>query len=353
MNDVSKKELAHKMYSNRRIKFAGVGLIFALLSGATCAMYTIAGGELGALPEMNLGSAATVVIIAGLVGAVLQDLFAGIWTLVFNLPRGRSLKEYVRHAKTRKLAFMLSMAGVLGGPIGLGALLIGTNLCGPTYALIVSSTSAVVAAIVGRLLYKERLGVRVIIGMAVAIIGVIVAGWTPPEGDYPYFVLGLIISAMSAVGWGVEGAVAAYAADMTDSNIAVGLFRTFIAGGIGLVIFVPILGFATKNGLIGWEMVAGVVTNPKGILLLLLIGFLASISYLTAYWGFAKAGAVRALVLINTYAIWSIIVGLILSATGLISYSITTLAIVGALINFVGITLVAGNPKDLVKLRDV
>ncbi len=353
MENNSRQELAKVKYSSRRIKFAAFGLMWALLSGATCAMYTIAGGELGALPEMNLSTAATVAMIAGLVAAGLQDIFVGFWTLVFNLPRGRSLKEYLRHIKTKKLAFMLSIAGVCGGPIGLGALLIGTNLCGPTYALIVSSTSTIVAAIVGRILYKERLGLRVVIGMIIAIVGVVIAGYAPPEGDYPYFVLGLAISALSAVGWGLEGAVAAYAADMTDSNIAVGFFRSFVAGGICLLIFVPILGLCTSNGLIGWEMVKGVVLNPTGFTLLIIIGLLASLSYLTAYWGFAKAGAVRALVLINTYAIWSIIVGMILSAFGVISYSITNLAIVGAIIDFIGITLVAGNPKELIRLRDV
>lgn len=353
MENLARKDLAHQKYSNRKIRFAFQGLIYALLSGATCALYSIVGGELSAHPALAVGTTAAVVMIASLVVAGLQDFFVGVWTLAFNLPRGRSLKEYIRHIKTRKLAFMLSMAGLFGGPIGLGALMIGINLAGPTYALIVSSTSPIVAAILGRALYKEKLGLRVVAGMIIALIGVSIAGWAPPEGQYPYFVLGLFISAISSIGWGLEGAAATYASDMTDPNLAVGIFRSFFAGLICLVIFVPIFGLASANGLIGWEMVGNVLTDPRGIFLVLLIGLLAAFSYLTAYWAFSKAGAVRSLVLINTFAIWSIIFGLILRQFGVIEYSITTLAIVGAFIDFVGITLVAGNPKDLLKLRDV
>ena len=109
----------------------------------------------------------------------------------------------------------------------MAASLIGVIYCGVTPALVVCSTSPIVGAIVARILYKEKLGVRVIIGMCIAISGIVIIGWVTPTGNYPHFMLGIGISALASIGWGVEGALASYAADMTDSSTAVGFFRIY------------------------------------------------------------------------------------------------------------------------------
>lgn len=345
--------LAISIYTKRKQKFVIQGLFFALIGGITAGIYGNLTPIINEDPAVVAQTTIGIVIILSFVTQGLYDFFAGLWMLVHNAATGRTLREYIRHIKSGKMAGLLLLAAIFGGPVALSASMIGVNLCGVTPALIVSSLSPVVSAIMGRLLYKEKLGARVVAGIVIAVVGIIVVGWSKPEGDYPYFILGLVIAFLAAVGWGLESAVATYAADMTDPNTAVGFFRTLVSGAFGLLIMIPIFGFCTGEGLIGWTMAVSVIASPKLLLVVLIAGLVCAISYCTTYVAFSKAGGTRSLVLVNTYAIWSIVVGLILAALGISSYSITPMVVIGAIIDFVGIALVIGNPKEFVNLRTV
>lgn len=353
LNMMNNSNLAMFKYSKRRQKFAVQGLWLALISGITAGIYGNLTPIISEDPTLAFGTTIGVVMAMSFVTQGLYDFIAGIWMLIYNFGTGRSIKEYFRLARSGRMAGLLLLAAVFGGPVALGASMIGVNLCGVTPALIVSSLSPVISAIMGRIMYKERLGMRVVIGITIAIIGIIIVGWSKPEGDYPYFMFGLLISFIAAIGWGLEGAVATYAADMTDPNTAVGLFRTLLSGVVGIVIMIPIFGICTREGLIGWDMVSSVLTSPKLLVVVIIAGLMCAISYCTTYVAFSKTGGTRSLVLINTYAIWSIVVGLMMAAFGISNYSVSGIVVIGAIVDFIGIALVIGNPKDLVKLRTV
>lgn len=345
--------LAMEKYNKRKVRFAVTGLWFALISGITAGVYQNITPIVSADPAINIGTSVGIVMIISLVTQCLYDSAAGLWMILWNVFTGRGIREYFRLLKAGKMSWLLLLAAIFGGPVALSCSMIGINMCGVTPALVVSSTSPVIAAIMGKLLYKEKLGARVIIGICIAVIGVIMVGWSNPEGEYPYFFLGLVISFVAAIGWGLESAVATYAADMTDPNTAVGLFRTICSGLFTFIIIIPVFGICLHQGLVGWSMIVGAVSHPGTLLAVLIAGSMCAISYCTTYVAFSRAGATRSLVLVNTYGIWSIVIGLILAALGLSDYSITMLVVIGTIVNFIGIALVIGNPKDMIKLRTV
>lgn len=343
-----------ELYKAKKIRFAVQGLWIALLSGT---MYGFEGNVMTIInshPGVAVGSTVVIAVVMSTVVCGMQDISKAIWMVVVNLVTGRTLKEYIRALKCKKISMFLIIASLLGGPLATVAYLIGLNLCGVTYALVISSLSPIISAIVGRILYKEKISIRAGIGIAIAITGIIIIGYTPPEaGDYPYFFLGLMISFIAAIGWGLEGAFATYAADMTDPYIIVGFFRTLISGAFSIIILVPVIGMATSTGTLGFEIIGNVLSTPILLGLFIFVGLSGCLVNLTTYIGFSRVGAARGLVLVNSYAIWSIVFGLIFAALGFTAYSISTMVIVGAVIEFVGIVLVAGNPKEMVKLRDV
>lgn len=336
----------------RKINFAAIGFVWALVAALTWAFQGNFMGIAGGMePFAVSGYSVMMLALASIVTGGLHDLFAGIWLFFMNIGTGRSLRETGRLIST-KIGTMNLLAAFFGGPMATGCYLVGVNLCGVTYAAAIGGTSPIIGAFVGRILFKERMNVRVWIGVVIAVLGVLIVSYSPPSGDYPYFVIGLLFSIFASIGWGLEGVCATYAADMTDSSTACGIYRTFGSALMTFAILVPLFGVLAGDVGAGFKIAVQSFADVTPVVWIAVAAIAGGLSYVAIYNAFPRTGVARSLTVNVTYTLWSIPVGFLFAAVGLSHYDIAGRAIIGCIIIFVGVALVIGNPKELVKLRD-
>ena len=245
------------------------------------------------------------------------------------------------------------LAAFFGGTIAAGGNLIGINMCGPTYTLAIAGTSPIVGSILGRIVFKERIRPLAWVGIVIAVAGVITVSYAPPEGDqYPYFAIGLLGAVASSIGCGLEAVCVTYAADMTDSSTACGIYRTFGSSILTLVFLLPAFGILAGDVTTGFRMIGEAFSLGNPVLWIAIAALAGGLSYLTLYKAFPKAGIAKSMTVNVTYTLWSIPIGFAFLALGISDYAITGQAIIGCVVIFIGVVMVIGNPKDLVKLRN-
>lgn len=188
-------------------------------------------------------------------------------------------------------------------------------------------------------------------GILLVVIGSLVVGFAPPEGVYPHFYVGIIFAVISAVLWAVEGIIVTYANDIVDAYVPVGVFRSFGAGIMDLLILVPLCGAIGGVGLSGFGMIADAFAAGWPVILVAIAAIGGAFNYLAFYSAMSMTGVGRAMALDVTYGVWSILFGFAFQALGLIEYSITTMAVIGVIVIVAGTILVIANPKELLQLR--
>jgi drug/metabolite transporter (DMT)-like permease len=342
----------NQAYKQKKIRIAGMGIVLALLSAMTVSPQGNALAWANGLMDIPAEATAMVLIVLTLATLAISDFISGVWLLIYNVINGRGIKEYFRLGKT-KMAGQLMLAALFAGPMATGALMTGINLCGLTYALVIASATPILTAIVGRIVFKETLNTRMIIGIVIAVAGIITLGYAPPSGDYPHFYLGLFIAALAPIGFTLEGIIATYATDMTDPKVAVSLCRSFGSSILNLAIILPLFSALSGDITMGFSMVGDAITNPVVLAIIAFAALSGGFSYLTTYIAFNLSGPTRTLAVVNTFGVWSIPVGFIFAAFGVMEYGITGQAIIGAFVVLAGVTLVVANPKDLAQLREV
>ncbi len=341
------REIADK----QRIKFAVIGIFWAWISGVT----TVTQGCINTIISdgVNLGIASTTVITFVVAYAILgmNDILAGIMMIINNIFHGRSLKEHGRAIGT-KVGNQMILGSFFGGACATGLVMTAYNLAGLTYTAILISTSPIITSVVGRIFFKETINARMYVGIVIVVIGICLAGFSPPSGDvYPNFVLGLILAGLAPLFFTAEGMVATYATDLLDPNIGCALFRG-ISSGLMIFIVGWAIGAINGYGALIFDVMGLILSTPTLLIGLICMAIMSCFSYMGTYVAFNMTGPTRCLAVVNILPIWSIPVGLIFAALGLQDYNVTTLAIAGAFVMVVGILLVIANPKDLVNLRD-
>lgn len=346
---------ARQALLNNQLSYAKKGIAIGLISGALWGLqgvllYYVA---LVQPPFFEDGYGIWLIALGSLAGAAMHDIFAGLWLTVINIFTGR-WKEYWRTIKT-KPGKIVMLAALFGGPLGMGGYLVGINLCTPTYALAISATYPAVGAILGVLFLKERVNPRVWIGIVACTIGAFIVGYTPPEGGieaYPYFYIGIILSLLPAIGWAVEGVISGYGMDMVDPDIAIGI-REMTSGLVILILVLAVVGAVGGEGIAkGWEIFTGALTAGTPAFWVAVAALAGGLSYLCWYRAINMCGSARAFAFNVTYAAWSIPFGWLFAMITNTPFTVTSIAITGALLVTVGTILVVANPKELLKLRN-
>lgn len=248
------------------------------------------------------------------------------------------------------------MAGaLLGGPVATGSAAAATYLCGPTYSLAISGIYPLIGVLCGVIFLKEKLTLRSAMGIIIAVLGVLIMSFSPPEGEFfPYFTIGLLFAFLCAVGWGAEGVFAAYANDMLDPNISVGTFRSFGSGLLMILIIIPLVGILGGVGAgTGFHILGHAMGQGTPVLIMAIAALGGGSSMYFFYQALNSCGISRTMCINITSSIWSIPICLILEACGLMEYEITGRAIIGAIIIVAGsiIALAKTDEQDLVSLR--
>ena len=302
------------------------GLAWALLSGV---FWGADGVVLGVALTMApfIGAAA---LVAPLAAAALHDGLATGWMLAFNAATGR-LRLLPRSLATRQ-GLILCAAAVIGGPIAMSGYLFGIKYAGAAYALALSATYPAVGAVLSRAFLREHVSRRGWVGIGVTVAGAVIATYTPPAGEMPYFYLGIALAAVATLGWGVEGVLAIHAMHAVEPVVA-GTLRMATSAVIYLVVVLPLVGglpvlASALGGVTFWVVLAAAAAGAG--------------SYLTYYVANHLVGASRAMPLNSLYAVWAIVFSIVL--TGLHP---TVQLVAGVLVTFSGaILVVSGAPRS-------
>jgi len=341
------------MVMQQEVSHAKKGLWWGVISGATWGLDGVVLWyfALVALPFWNDSYPMWIAyVLAPVVGAAMHDGFAGLWLFLYNLFTGRAA-EYMRVFKT-KPGRIVVYGAMCGGPIAMSGYLIGAGMAPLTYALAITACYPAVGAILALIILKEKIVPRVWLGIILCIAGAIVITYVPPEGDFPYFYLGLAFSLLATFGWGAEGVLSTFGMDMVDPAIAIGI-RQKASFVVYMIVVVPLVGIFLGAGLFfGWG-IFGQAFGTISIVYLAIAGFLGGLSYLAWYRALNMTGVGRAMSLNITYALWSIIFLALFGLLGIMDpVSMSMTLIIGAIMITLGAVLVCANPKELVNLRN-
>lgn len=329
-----------QIVSDRDMGFAVRGLFTALIAAILWGIY-------GSLMDSALGlspfdSTAFALLAIPAASGFIEEVACSFFLFLINLKKGK-IKEYGRAIKT-KSGKLICLGGILGGSFALTGSMAAILLCGPSYALCITAMYPVLGTIFSALFLKEKTNLRLWLGVILCVGGGIVLGFTPPQGvDSKMFYLGILFAVIACVGWGAEGVISGYGTDTIDSDIGTGL--RFMASAIVYAVMLPFVG-----GINVLAKAAG--ENPISIIAIAAVALLAALSVIYWYKAFGMTGVSRAVACNGTYGLWGIIFNAILGALGIVTFHFSPNLIIGGIVSLVGLVLVVGNPKELLKLRD-
>ncbi|CCO23628.1 hypothetical protein [Maridesulfovibrio hydrothermalis] len=333
--------------------FRRKGIMIALLSGLLYGFYTAfmtLGMSKGIWTQWygeNSGlSTFAVMYLLGALGAATTDSCSAVWAITIAVIRGR-FGDFLRCIKTKPGMVMVT-AAVIGGPLASTAYVVGLQLAGSIVVPIAALCPAV-GAILGKLLFKQELNSRMMLGIAICFAASFMIGSTGIGDNVPdNLLLGLFFGFIAAVCWGIEGCVCGYGTSLIDPEIGITI-RQVTAGISNLFILVPLFGFISHVDSFG--MVVQSFTNPEAIIWFALAGLSAYLTFMYWYKGNAMCGAALGMSCNGTFSFWGpfccwIILGVMFGYEG---WAMPPIAWAAALIMIIGIFIISMNPMDLFK----
>ncbi len=191
-------------------------------------------------------AAALITALSGL--AVLMFLFLWIGVL-------EKWGEYIRTIRQGRIVRWYCLAAIFGGPCALFGTYLAIGYAGPVFAVIASLMYPVVGATLARVWYQERISGRAAIGIVVILIGGISIYAPGLLGDFSNqresVWIGYVGGLMAAFGWGVEGAIAGRALDVSDPDVGITIrFTAEVAYWFLLILPAIVIFFDTESVLI-------------------------------------------------------------------------------------------------------
>ena len=340
---------AEQAYSARKIRMATSGMKIALLMPLTAILQNIFNVSVTESVTKSLAEVVLLCIISSITLIGLADVFAGIFSFLYNLSKGKGIPEYKR-TMGLKISWMMLLAAAIAGPMATGLWMAATPFAGLTMVAVITSLGPVLTVIVSRFVLKENVSSRVYLGVIITVIGVVIAGWSEGEGGTNFW-LGVVLALMAPIGFTLEAQLSTYAGDIIDPNVGCGLYRCFGSAAVGLTAMF-LLSAGTGNLSEFGTILDIALTTPKLLLFVAIMGLLGAINYNAAYLAFNRTGPSRTLAIDSSRPVWSIPLGYLFAAMGVAAYSVTAFGIIGAIIVVVGLLLVISKPSELVNLRN-
>ncbi len=319
---------ADALKANANKKFRKTGISAGVISGLTYGLYS----TFVVIASMKEPLAGAVGLFAApYIASALNDALAAIWLLIYNTMTGR-IREIGRSLRTFP-GFVVILGALVGGPIASGAFLMGLSMAG-AYAIPISALYSLFGAIFARIILKQKITARVGVGMSICIIGAIIINWVKPEGG-SNFTLGIICAFVAAIGWALEGVLAAFGSAMIDSDIAINI-RQAVSGLVDIVIILPIIG---ALGLFKSTLMAG---TP--VMWLAIAGLCAAVSFLCWYKSNSTIGCAIGMSLNITYVFWGVLFSILFLGSAM-----TPTIVVGSIVILLGAILVSVDPMSIFK----
>ena len=353
-NALAAKQAQEKSYRKK-------GIFIALMSGFLYGGYTAfmtQGMATGVWVDYYGGtgvaaglSAFALVYTLSAVGAAVNDICSAVWTLIYAAIIGR-LGDFARSINT-KPGRILIVAAIIGGPLASTAYVIGLQMAG-SIIVPIAALNAAIGAIIGRIIYKQKLSGGMILGIVICFAAAVIIGlfgYGIPEGGLAGIfgnmsgeaVIGIIAAFCAALGWGIEGAVGGYACCMVDTEVAI-CIRQCTSGIVNAVILCSLLSLMGGDGIgSGLALVGHALADGPSIWMFFIGGVFASWSFKFWYKGASMCGAALGMGCNGTYAFWGplyclVVCGLIFGGEG---WKIAWPGWVGAIIMVIGIFVLA------------
>lgn len=340
-------------------QFLKKGIVVAMFSAITYGLYTATltmGMSQGVWFDWyganTAGlSAFVIVYVLGAVGAAVNDSISAIWTIVYAIYRGK-LGDFFRCLKTKPGKIMI-LAALIGGPIGGCAYIIGLQLAG-SLAVPIAALCPVIGAILGRILFKQQLNLRMTFGILICIVATFLIGCTSfGEGAPSTAPLGICIAFIASLSWGFEGCVCGFGTTMIDPEIGITI-RQVTSAIIDICILVPLMGFLAGDVHLSFDLLGQAYSSNPALIWFIFSGLFSMLTFMTWYSANGMCGAALGMSCNATYSFWGplfcwILLGLIFGIDG---WGIPPIAWFAAVLMIVGIIFIALNPLDLLKKKE-
>lgn len=296
-------------------------------------------------------SAFAITYLLGALGSAVNDTCSAVWAMIYASVKGK-FGDFLRCINTTPGRMMI-LAALIGGPISSTAYVVGLQMAG-SIVIPITALCPAIGAILGRILFKQELNKRMMLGIAICVGASFMIGSTSVGGDAPEgMLLGIIIAFIAALGWGFEGCVAGYGTAMIDSEIGITI-RQAIAGLSNLIILLPILGMMAGGINLSTELTIQAFTSGPAMIWLAISGLCAFVSYMMWYKGNSMCGAALGMACNGTYSFWGpfccwIVLGVFYGIEG---WSLPPIAWGAAVLMVVGILVIAMNPLDLFRKKE-
>ena len=353
----------------RHRRFMARGVAFALASGVCYGLYTafltlaetrgvwgewFAGGPWGGHAPLS-AFAATFALAALAAGA--NDAFSGAWSLLVCARNGQ-LGDLWKTVGSRPGRAMMLCAAI-GGPLATIAYVVALNSAAaagsPGVVVPIAALNCAVGAVLGRLLFGQRLEAHTVVGVAVCLAAAAVVGGASFAGMGPGALPGCAFALLAAVGWGFEGCVAGFGTALVDYRVGIAI-RQCTAGLLELGVAFPLLA-AMGGELAAVPSMLGAAASDPATLIFALSGLLAMPAYSFWYKGNSMCGTALGMACNGTYAFWGpLFIWVVMGALGMGgaagSYPpLSPAQWAGALAMVAGIFCIAADPVAAVKGR--
>jgi len=339
-------------------QFFKKGIIIALFSGVMYGFYSafltlgMSKGVWGDWYGANTAALSAFVItyLLGALGSAVNDTCSAGWALL-NIGVKSKMGDFIRTLNTKPGRVMI-LAALVGGPISSTAYVVGLQMAG-SIVIPITALCPAIGAILGRILFKQQLTKRMMLGIAICVTASFMIGSTSISGDAPEgMFLGICIAFIAALGWGFEGCVAGYGTSMIDYEIGITI-RQSISGLSNLIILLPIFGMLSGDVSISADLAVQAFTSGPAMIWIALAGFCAFISYMSWYRGNSMCGAALGMACNGTYSFWGpfccwIVLGVF---AGMKGWALPPIVWIAAVLMVFGILVIAMNPLDLFRKK--
>lgn len=241
-------------------------------------------------------------VISGL-NATAVLLFMFIWLGVLG-----KLKDYGRTiVHFRKVTKWYFIAAIFGGLMAIFGSFLAIGFIGGVFAAVAGLMYPIVGSILANRWYGEKISRRAAIGIGLIVVGglaVFAPGIMGEIQNSSGAWLGYLGGLMAAIGWGVEGAIAGRALDVTDPDVGLTLRFT---GEVFWWIAVVLPLFLLFGDVPILPMIAQTLTSGAALIWLLLAGITFGFCYVSWYKSFPLIGVGRGQAIGDLYGIFSII----------------------------------------------
>lgn len=231
-------------------------------------------------------------ILGALVVTVLNAVAVLLAMFVWVASLGK-VREYAVTLRQPRISLWYVPAGICGLSAVFGTYLAITYV-GPAFGAVAGVLYPLTGATLARLWYKERITKQAALGILVLVLGAVTI-FTPglwdqitTSGGNTW--IGYVGGAMAFIGWGLEGAIAGRALDVSDPDV--GLTLRFTAEVlVWVVVLVPL--FTVFMGPQVLDAFATVLTEPVALALLVPLGLTFGFCYVSWYKSFPLIGVGR------------------------------------------------------------